>query len=84
MKKRNFAVALLLGVILAACGNTASQYSQEEIDTRVQEVGGSYNTVAEIPNVPAEAVHTSVLTASMDPQLKSTNASGTMEVSYRM
>ena len=76
MKKRNFAVALLLGVILAACGNTASQYSQEEIDARVQEVGGSYNTAAEIPNVPAEAVHTSVLTASMDPQLKSTNASG--------
>ena len=76
MKKRNFAVALLLGVILAACGNTASQYSQEEIDTRVQEVGESYNTAAEIPNVPADAVHTSVLTASMDPQLKSTNASG--------
>ena len=76
MKKRNFAVALLLGVILAACGNTASQYSQEEIDVRVQEVGESYNTEAEIPNVPADAVHTSVLTASMDPQLKSTNASG--------
>ncbi|MBR3515196.1 MAG: von Willebrand factor type A domain-containing protein [Lachnospiraceae bacterium] len=76
MKKRNFAVALLLGVILAACGNTESQYSQEEIDARVQEVGESYNTEAEIPNVPADAVHTSVLTASMDPQLKSTNASG--------
>ena len=76
MKKRNIAVALLLGVILAACGNAAPQYSQEEIDARVQEVGESYNTEAEIPNVPADAVHTSVLMASMDPQLKSTNASG--------
>ena len=53
MKKRNFAVAMLLCVTLAACGTESSQntpvsptpvYTQEEIDARIQSVGNAYLT----------------------------------------
>ena len=53
MKKRNFAVAMLLCVTLAACGTESSQntpvsptpvYTQEEIDAHIQSVGNAYLT----------------------------------------
>ena len=61
MKKRNFAVMMLICITLAGCGNSGQgeiitpatpnilgsaerpQYSEEEIDERIQEVGGQYS-----------------------------------------